>query len=120
MDTDKAIYMIQALANGVNPVTGEVLPAGSTYEHPEVIRALFFSIKALEQYKKRQTRINKLPVNAGKPWTDGEDNKLLTEFDSGVALGEMAKNHSRTKGAIAARLVRLGRIKERAEILGTT
>jgi hypothetical protein len=54
-----------------------------------------------------------LPNNAGKPWTEVEDTSLLAEFDKGESIGTIALAHNRTKGAIASRLVRLGRISDR-------
>jgi len=57
-----------------------------------------------------------LPNNAGRSWTNEEDKELLATFDSGTPVKVIAAKHGRTKGAIAARLVRLGRVKNRAEI----
>ena len=52
------------------------------------------------------------PANAGKPWTKTEEDKLLDEFDSKMPIAEIAKEHVRSKGAIEARLVKLGRISK--------
>ena len=41
MKITKAREIINALANGVNPTTGEVLPRSRVYNTPEVIRALY-------------------------------------------------------------------------------
>jgi hypothetical protein len=37
----EAKEIIEALANGINPETGEILPAQSNFNSPQVIRALF-------------------------------------------------------------------------------
>jgi len=53
-----------------------------------------------------------LPRNAGKPWTDIEEEKLLDEFDSGMTTSAIAKEHGRSKGAIESRLADLGKITD--------
>ena len=58
-----------------------------------------------------------MPGNSGKPWTQDDDRMLLEGFDRGINVEALAERHSRTQGAIAARLVRLGRISERSEVL---
>ena len=59
---------------------------------------------------KPSSQTKKQPANAGKPWTETEEDKLLDEFDSKMPLAEIAKEHGRTKGGIEARLVKLGRL----------
>lgn len=108
--------IIDALANGVDPETGEILPAQSTFNNPQVIRALFVALKALDGAARRAERNSSLPGNAGRSWQETEDKDLLASFDAGVPIKEIAAKHGRTQGAIAARLVRLGRIKDRAEV----
>jgi F-box protein, helicase, 18 len=45
---------------------------------------------------------------AYKPWTVDEENKLLQLFESNASYDELAKKFGRTKGAIMARLRKLG------------
>ncbi len=112
----EAKRIVEALASGIDPEMGEVLPAQSTFNSPQVIRALFVAGKALDSAAKRAERDNSLPGNAGRSWSDEEDKELLALFDSGAPVKSIAAEHGRTQGAIAARLVRLGRIKDRAEV----
>ena len=112
----EAKRIVEALASGIDPETGEVLPAQSTFNSPQVIRALFVAGKALDRAAKRAERDNSLPGNAGRSWSDEEDKELLALFDSGAPVKSIAAKHGRTLGAIAARLVRLGRVKDRAEV----
>jgi hypothetical protein len=112
----EAKKIIDALANGIDPDTGEILPAQSTFNSPQVIRALFVAGNALVRAAKRADRDNSLPNNAGRSWSDVEDKELLVIFDAGTPVKEIAVKHGRTLGAIASRLVRLGRINDRAEI----
>lgn len=115
VDTAQAIGLIEALANGADPITGELLQGSSPYNNPQVIRALFQALKALEHIHEGGKRRRTLAPNSGRPWADDEDRLLAEAFDGGVPLVDLAAKHSRTQGAIAARLVKLGRISKRAE-----
>jgi hypothetical protein len=64
--------LIEALAQGIDPETGEILPKESQLQRPV--------------------------------------------SDQGVTVDKLAHSHVRSKGGIAARLIRLCRIKERSEI----
>ena len=52
MELDEAKNIVTALANGIDPTTGEVLPQESPYNDPTVIRALFTVIGSLKTVKK--------------------------------------------------------------------
>ena len=110
MQASEALRIIQSLADGVDPHTGEVLPEDSAYQHPQVIRALFLAVQALERLEGRKRREERLPENVGKPWDRSEDVQLGEGFDAGMTIKELAKRHGRTSGAIQARLERLGRM----------
>lgn len=111
MEEARALTIVSALANGVNPLTGELFAVDSPYQSPDVIRALYCAVRALEAAGRRRTR-GQGPAsnNAGKPWTEEEDRQLLSAFDAGRPLAELAQAHSRTRGGIQARLVRHGRL----------
>lgn len=111
MDENKAYTIVSALANGVNPLTGELFPLDSPYQSADVIRALYSAVRALEAGTRRRARAQSSVLsNAGKPWTEDEDRQLLSDFDSGRPLAELAQEHGRTRGGIQARLVRHGRL----------
>ncbi len=106
MDIMRAKELLSALADGIDPFTGECLPQDHLCNQPEMIRALHEILNALSfSKKKKQSR------NAGEPWTEIEENKLEDEFDSGMAISAIAKEHGRSQGAIESRLVRLGKMK---------
>jgi len=132
MDDRQALAIVTALANGVHPATGEVFPADSPYQSPEVIRALFVSQRALEtqlQPQSTQTNVSKpnesrlneskpnpsnpnaSKPNAGKPWSVEEDKQLLAAFDAGRPLVDIAREHGRTAGGVRARLEKHGRLE---------
>ena len=108
--------IIDALASGIDPETGQALPEDSPLHNPHVIRALFIASKALDGTLRRIESNDGRPGKAGKPWTDAEDRQLLAAFDRGMSIQDLANRHERSGGGIAARLVRLGRIKERSEV----
>ena len=112
----EAKKIIDALASGIDPETGEILQSQSTFNSPQVIRALFVAVSALERAARRADRDKSLPDNTGKSWSDEEDKQLLFIFDGGTPVKEIAERHKRTLGAITSRLVRLGRIKDSTEI----
>lgn len=56
MELSNAIQIVQALADGVDPHTGEAFPDNSPYQHPQTVRALFTAVKALESYRDAQVR----------------------------------------------------------------
>jgi hypothetical protein len=112
----EAKKIIDALANGIDPETGEILPSQSTFNSPQVIRALFVAVSALDKAARRADRDTALPKNAGRSWSDEEDKQFLIIFDSGTPVKEIASRHGRTLGAISSRLVRLGRIKDSTEV----
>ena len=116
MSPREAKKIIESLANGIDSRTGEILPDENPFNNPNVVHALFVALKALDHAAKREQRDNSLPDNAGKSWSDEEDQVLLAAFDAELPIKEIARKHARTEGAIAARLVRLGRIKERADV----
>jgi len=99
------------LADGTNPFTGEIFPDDSPYQHPEMVRALHKAIELLEVEATRERKRKHLPENTGKPWTDEEDNQLISEFESNLRIPEIAERHKRTTGGIQARLERLGKIE---------
>ena len=98
------------LADGVDPSTGEVYPAASPFQDPQIIRALAWAIRTLDGSSRPLKNPKPQPEKAGKPWDEAEDRDLLQAFDSGSPIKELVLQHQRTRGAIQARLVRLGRL----------
>lgn len=110
MDKQVALQIIRALAQGIDPYTGESYPPESPYQHPDTVRALFHATEALGAERRPRATGSGAPINAGKPWTDEEDKSLAQLFDTGEHLGDIAKRHQRSRAAIQARLIRLGKI----------
>ena len=113
MELQAARQIIDTLAQGIHPVTGEVMPEDSPYNAPPVIRALFAVSQALEGAPVAKSR-KELPPNAGKPWVAQEDGKLESAFAAGIDLRDIAQELGRTTWAVEARLVKLGKLPPRA------
>ena len=110
MDSAQALAVVRSLANGVDPESGEVFPAESAYQRPQIVRALYEAASALERIDRFDRRRSQMPPKTGEPWTEDEDRKLLAAFVAGRALQELAAAHERTMGAVRARLLKYGRI----------
>jgi hypothetical protein len=111
MHIDAALPIVQALADGVNPVTGEAYPDHSPYAEPRTLRALYSAVDLMQKEIEREKRRERLPANFGKPWTAEEDMAAVSEYDSGLTLAEMARRHLRTQSSIRLRLEKLGKIE---------
>ncbi|HWP80038.1 MAG TPA: hypothetical protein VN446_05290 [Candidatus Acidoferrum sp.] len=110
MDTLKAREIVQALADGIDPLTGEVLPGDHLCNQAEVVRALNCLLQNVKDRKNRA-----LPKNAGKPWTAADDELLIKMFDEHSSKRELCGHFKRTEGSITSRLVRLGKIDSAEE-----
>jgi hypothetical protein len=109
MDSSEAARIIQALAGGTDPYTNEPLPCQSPLCNPDTVKALRVAVVALNSGPPRK-RPRELPAQAGKAWDTAEEEILVCEFEGGETVAAIARAHGRTRGAITARLVRLGKI----------
>ncbi|HET7581106.1 MAG TPA: hypothetical protein VFK33_17645 [Bacillales bacterium] len=112
MNAKEANDIVRMLADGTDPHTGEIFSEDSPYQQPDVVRALYLAVQGLERLEKYEARTKNLPSNAGAPWSEEEEARLLEAFDSGTPINEIAAQHERTTGAIHSRLVSLGKIEE--------
>ena len=125
MDKDDLIRQLRAWADGVDPATGETLPADHPAQRADLLRVLYGALALLDaspsmrrsaSAKSSELRAS-MPRNAGQPWSAAEDRALAEAFDGGASIGAMATTFERTRGAINARLVRLGKIDPTAPML---
>ncbi|HET9662867.1 MAG TPA: hypothetical protein VFP00_01470 [Burkholderiales bacterium] len=114
MEKQHTLKILNALANGVHPATGEQFGADSPYQHPDTVRALFEAVRAVEQARvpaaERPSRPAAVPGNTGLRWTPEEEERLAAAFDAGRTVDELARAHNRTRAGIEARLVKLGKL----------
>lgn len=113
MELQIARQIIEVLAQGIHPITGEAMPDDSPYNAPPVIRALHVVARALDDAPAADAPPRPRrspPPNAGKAWTAPEDAALETAFDAGIPLKQVAQELGRTAFALEQRLVKLGKV----------
>ena len=109
MNINKAKEMISALAEGIDPTTGEILPDNSVCNKGDIVRAFYAVINHLDVKMPKK----KLPANAGKPWSKEDEDSLVSLYRSGAPKMDICKTLQRTEAGVAARLVHLGVIDNR-------
>lgn len=118
MELQQARAIVETLAQGIHPVTGELMGADGPYNEPTVIRALFTVARALEGGERKAPRDSAerraATPNQGKPWAPEDDAKLDAAFAAGADLKPLAQELGRTTFALEARLVKLGRLPPRS------
>lgn len=134
MEHDKALNILQALADGTDPLTGKPFAAQSPYQQSDTVRALYHAIRVLENHpapirpvadkpavepsataretkaKSSNATAKSSPQNAGRAWSEEEEARLATSFDGGKSVLDLATEHQRSRIAIEARLVKLGKL----------
>lgn len=112
MELQIARQIIDTLAQGIHPVTGEAMPEDSPYNAPPVIRALHTVARALEDGLPAADAPSRRlpPPNAGKAWSAQEDAALETAFDAGIPIRQVAQELGRTPFALEQRLIKLGKV----------
>ena len=111
MDRNEAARILRRLGDGIDPATERPIEpedALSVLNRADSVRAILFAVNELEQQQRRARTPQ--PANRGKPWTEEEDRKLLSAFDMGRSVSELAESHQRNVSGIRARLVKYGRI----------
>lgn len=107
MEHQQILHVLNKLADGVDPETGEVYNRDSPYQRPTVVRALYAAIQAIQKAPGRP----KSHARAGVPWTSEEEARLLKAFDQGRQPRDMVDDMGRSEVAITARLVKLGKME---------
>lgn len=112
MEKEQTLKILNALANGVHPATGEQFSADSPYQHPDTVRALFEAVRVIEHVRApdRAPKPASMPGNTGLRWSPEEEERLAAAFDAGRTVDELARAHNRTRAGIEARLVKLGKL----------
>lgn len=112
MIDDSTLGILRALARGIDPSTGESLPPDHLCQKPATIRALGSALSAVECAPEGlQSRRNPVGSKAGTAWEPADDEALALAYDRGEAITKLAHDFQRSRGAITARLVRLGKLE---------
>ncbi len=124
MDPFLARTMVEALSRGVDPLTGRVLAQRDSCAKEEIQQALeevlaHCTIESVEQYilrvqeDKASARKARAAKNAqryprgGEPWTQKEEQELLSMLRRGKNLYQIASVLKRTPRAISERMKNL-------------
>ena len=118
MEREQTLRILNALANGVHPATGERFAADGPYQHPDTVRALFQAMRAVESAgvpapavaPATERKAGPPQSGSGSRWTPEEEQRLASGFDAGRTVDELARAHGRSRAGIEARLVRLGKL----------
>jgi hypothetical protein len=121
MDQERVTFILEALAHGIDPITGEILPEEAPYNHPEVIRALFTvlretdtkksaqpnkSLKADKPPKKtiEEKQLENLesgrPRNYGLAWSEEHIQQVIADFQANKTIAEIALAQERKPTSI--------------------
>ena len=113
MKTEVARKILQALIQGNDPQSGQALPegGGSVLQRADVMRALLAGVGALIEQEARAEKRSLKPQNMGRRWADEEHAQLVSAFNAGEPLSDVAARHSRTLRGIEARLECFGLLK---------
>lgn len=122
MEIEEAKKIVISLANGINPITGELFSNDSPYNNPTIIRSLFIVANNVRFPKKNgeqtveeiqaQNLLKGIPKNAGLSWTEDLRQEFAELFEQGKSINELAKYFERTSGAIKSELKHQGLIKK--------
>ena len=127
MGGDKAAaqFILKALIQGADPETGKPLHRGEVVHRPDVVRTLQMALEALgggvpapkvrTSSKPQKPAKGKRPERMGEGWDRAQDDELRFLFTQRRPVQTIAAELGRTRGAITARLLRLGLVNERSD-----
>jgi len=107
MDISKAKEIVGVLAEGINPMTGEILPPEHVCNNVDVVRA-FYALLQQGNVEKKEANY----ANSGKKWTVEDDELLKRLYVEGMRISEIQRKFMRSRGSIQSRLAKLGLIEE--------
>lgn len=128
MDSVAVLKIIKALAEGVDPTTGEILAEDHFLRDSNTVEALLVAHSLLKnsppeevldqviEIHESDTQNNaksdlarhiRRPTNDGKRWTEPMDSELVAMFRQGITLNEMALKLKRFPGGVAGRVKQL-------------
>ena len=117
MNPESAILILETLLDGVDPVTGEVLPPEHVCQEKEVIRALHTAIIALQSADASDPTASspasfplakRGKLNAGRAWTEEDSQRLISLHLENRPLEEICQILQRRPRGVHNQLTYLG------------
>lgn len=110
------------IASGKHPISGEKLPDHSPWKNREIISAVQEVLGVSQEHiklegseaegsAKRNDRLERIRArhpNAYKPWTEDQEIRLVSMWENGADISEIANEIGRGSGGIRSRLEKLG------------
>lgn len=103
-DLPVLIEITEALLHGADPYTGEVFEGDHIIQDENVRQILTIARKRMIDRLESAAR---RPKAAGARWTIEEDAQLKQEYESGMTVKEIAARHSRSRGSISSRIMKV-------------
>lgn len=125
MNAKDAYTLLETLMDGVNPMTGELLPEDHVCHEPAVLRALHKALVALRNSDDIPVDDTALvnrngKLNAGRPWTQKDLDWLKQLHEAGASMEEMCHLLQRRKRGIEKQLIYLGLMGQNGEAVAAT
>ena len=113
MNAKDAYTLLETLLDGINPITGEMLPEDHVCQEPAVLRALHKALVSLRNSDDMSVDDAALvnrngKLNAGRPWTQKDLDWLKQLHETGASMEEMCHLLQRRKRGIERQLIYLG------------
>lgn len=116
IDLSRAAEILEALANGVNPETGEALESESVLNQPDIIRSLYTGLSLIKKAqfaakfktKAEKAKPDSTPKNYGKLWRTEDQDLMVRQFRAGRSFDDIAHELGRTRDSIIKRLIESG------------
>lgn len=114
MNAKDAYTLLETLLDGIDPLTGEMLPEEHVCQEPAVLRALHRALVALQNEADADDEANAADERktryprAGRPWTQEDLERLKQLYEDGTSMEEMCHLLQRRKSGIEKKCVYLG------------
>ena len=121
MTAERATEILRCMANGVDPITGEILEEGHLCNSPEVIRALCAAIHAMTKADGADTSYpvrKNGKLNAGRPWTDDDLDALKRMHRDGASMDSICMILHRRERGVLKQMRLLGLKQKKASASG--
>ena len=108
MNNEQALRIIEKMIQNREVLAEDTLTPNQLQQTQQIIKALQLASQALQSKIDANVRKSTLPNNAGKPWSEQEDQQIIEAFNNGESIASIAERHQRTQGSIRSRLSKHG------------